>query len=243
MRRVACILLIAAVVPEVWLTAQTPAEGAGGVVFERPARRAGALHPTSVPNLPEHAESVPPLTFDVVTQRRGRTGPAAATRHVVSRTRDRIHLQMHKTEWLFARNPVDPRRVSALLVHHPSRTIVMHEESDLRNALGIGGWADVLMLGVDMATLRRLLPTTASRRLAGLRFTKRIARDTDGVMEVWWNEEACLPAVVEMRDGEGAVTVRVERLKPGVDAGLLRDPSARYSQYRVVDMAEWLEGH
>ncbi len=127
----------------VGLQAQTTRAQDGEVVFVRPARRAPDAAPAPPPALPPRAEEVQPLTFEVVTRRTPRTGPVSTDRQRVSRTRDRIHLAMARTEWLFERNPVDPRRVSALLVHHASRSIAAHEESDLRNAVGVIGWAAV----------------------------------------------------------------------------------------------------
>ena len=53
------------------------------------------------------------------------------------------------------RNSVDPRRVSGMLIDHASRSIVVHEESDLRSRLGIDGWAEALLLGLDPAVVLR----------------------------------------------------------------------------------------
>ena len=56
-------------------------------------------------------------------------------------------------EWLYVRNPIDPRRVSGVMIDHETRVLVTYEESDLRNARGIRGWLDVLALGLDPDTL------------------------------------------------------------------------------------------
>jgi hypothetical protein len=49
-------------------------------------------------------------------------------------------------EWLFQRNSVDSRRVSATITEHPEKAVVEYAESDVRNLLGINGWAEVLKL-------------------------------------------------------------------------------------------------
>jgi len=226
------------------LEAQTTRAQDGDVVFVRPTRRAPEARPAPPPELPSRADEVEPLTFEVVIRRASRTGAGVPERQRVSRTRDRIHLATARTEWLFERNPVDPRRVSALLVHHPSRSIVVHEESDLRNTVGINGWAAVLMLGVDVTDFGTLTPTTESRTHGGLQFRKHsAASEGPGLSEVWWNPNHLLPLTLVIRDAAGVTNVTVQDLKRGVDAAALRSPSTRFPEYKQVDLAEWLEGH
>jgi hypothetical protein len=226
------------------LQAQTIRAQDAEVVFVRPTRRAPVAVPASPPELPSRAHDVEPFTFEVVTRRTPRTGSAVTERQRVSRTKDRIHVATGATEWLFERNPTDPRRVTALLVHHASRSIVTHEESDLRNTVGIDGWAPVLLIGVDMAVLGTLTPTSESRTSAGLQFRKHAAvAQGQGVSEVWWNAEQLLPLTTVIRDAAGVTNVTVQGLRSGVDATLLRSPSSRFPKYRLVDLAEWLEGH
>lgn len=86
---------------------------------------------------------------------------------------------------------------------------------DLRNMLRLNGWADVLMLGFDAGAVSRLTPTDQSRTMAEIRFVKYGA----------------------------ATRVSVERLSAGVNAAVLRSPLARFPEYKVVNLAEWLEGH
>lgn len=108
--------------------------------------------PASAPDLPERLMSIPPETV-TLTGRRGSGTAASRGKHVVSRTSERVHLALPDgNEWLFARNAIDPRRASGVLVHHERRALIEHEESDLRNWLGIRGWADVLALGDRPAT-------------------------------------------------------------------------------------------
>ena len=127
-------------------------------VFVNPTRRAPDGPPAAPPELPAGADQVDPLTFEMITTHTPRKGKAASQRQVVSRTKDRIHIATAGKEWLFEQNPVDARRVSAYLVHHDAKTVVLHEESDLRNTLGITGWADVLTVGTDPASPHALTP-------------------------------------------------------------------------------------
>lgn len=90
-----------------------------------------------LPPLPADADQVKAVTMDVRFQGRPAT---------VVRTATRVLIRADAREWLFERNPVDVRRVSATIAEHNYKTIVSYEESDVRNLLGINGWADVLDL-------------------------------------------------------------------------------------------------
>jgi len=148
-----------------------------------------------IDQLPAELWNVAPATITLLVHERA-AGRKSAVKHVVSRTSDRVHLALPDgREWLFTRNALDPRRASGFLVHHGRRAIVVHEESDLRNWLGIRGWVDVLALGEETASPRSDL-------------TVRVVR---------------------------------ESVRPGVDGSLLRAPSERFPDYRVLDLAEWLE--
>jgi hypothetical protein len=224
--------------------AQSAAARAGEARIVLPTRRSPNAAAAVLPELPARALDVSPITLEVVTRRTPRQGPASTERQTITRTTRLIHVVTDRTEWLFERNQVDPRRVSALLVHHPSRAIVLHDESDLRNTLGVAGWADVLMLGVDASVVNRLTPSPQSRALAGMRFRRYATRgDGPGLAEVWWNQEQLLLLAATIRDAAGVTTVTVERLEAGADPALLRPPPARFPDYKVIDLAEWLEGH
>jgi hypothetical protein len=64
----------------------------------------------------------------------------------VLRTVNRILVSTREREWLFERNSIDPRRVAATVVEHADKTVVIYGESDVRNLLGLNGWAEVLAL-------------------------------------------------------------------------------------------------
>lgn len=149
-----------------------------------PKRLALEQKPTPLPSLPADADRVEPTTMDVVLD--GHAG------HVL-RTTQQILVVTEKREWLFQRNGLDPRRVSATIVEHAAKAIIQYEESDLRNLLGINGWAEVLAFTSDSSASSQAL--------------------------------------------------KVERVRSGVDALLLRPAVVRFPQYKCFEVADWLEGH
>ncbi len=87
------------------------------------------------------------------------TGPAAPAGPPELRAGSPTITRVHATasdqrEWLFEQNSVDPLRVTGFQVVHAAQTIVVYEDSDLRNWLGLRGWADVIAMG-DSGGLRR----------------------------------------------------------------------------------------
>lgn len=225
----------------------TPGPAAGqddGFAVSRPVRRAPDAPPAPPPDLPPGADGVEPVTLGVVIVRETSGGGEHVVRQTIARTRDRIHVTAGGgREWLFERNPVDQRRVSGQLVDHARRTIVTHEESDLRNMLAVAGWSDVLLMGLDATALRRFTPTGQARMLAGLRFVRHVT-DQQGaaVSDVWWNQDRALASAFTIRHAAGATRVSVDTMTQGVNAELLRPPSSRFPGYKVIDLAEWLEG-
>ena len=138
-------------------------------------------------DLPPGADRFAPEAFDIAVRVQPiEAGPKTWTEKI-RRTVDRIHLSSNGREWLFERNPRDPRRVSGTLIDHAAKALIFHDESDLRNMLGINGWADALNLGSEPGFAVRRIP----RR---------------------------------------------------VDAAVLRKPAERFPDYKLFDLAEWLEG-
>jgi hypothetical protein len=147
-------------------------------------------------------------------------------------------------EWLFERNPIDPRRVSATCVEHASQAIVLYDETDLRVVLGIRGWADVLSLGFDSDVLRRYQRTEEARTIGGIRFARYVIAGTrEPVHDVWWSDEEALPSSFVIAANAVVTRFSVERARAGADAGLLRPAPARFLKYRVFALADWLEKH
>jgi hypothetical protein len=206
------------------------------------SRRGGRAASRAVPTLPVGAASAPALTLRVTTTRKAARGPASTIDRVVTRTSRVVHVAAQATEWRFERNSVDERRVSGVLVDHVARAIVFHDESDLRNMLGVAGWADVLLLGLDLSELEQLKPTGKSRSVGGERFHERAApAGTVGLTRAWWSEQAVVPAAFKANDANGSTDVVVRSLSREVDASRLEQAVERFPSYAAVDLAEWLE--
>ena len=215
-----------------------------GWVVTAPKRRTADAPPAPPPPLPAGAESVTPSTIEVVVRRESGAARSRTLRQRIARTANRIHMENEGREWLFERNPVDPRRVAATLVDHRAQALILYEETDLRMALGIRGWADVLALGFDCQALSEYKPSQQARTIAGVRFIRYVA---DGKGEeradVWWNDGQALPSDFVTKDTNGVSHFSVERIRAGVDPLLLTPPQTRFPKYRVYDLADWLEKH
>ena len=218
---------------------------ANGWVLTEPKRRAPDAPLAAAPSLPAGAQSIEPTTFDIVLRRESPLMKGQVVRQTVSRTSEQIHLRGNDNrEWLFERNPIDHRRVSATLIDHSSKAIVLYEETDLRMTLGIRGWADVLALGFDSQTLRHYKRTAETRAVGTMSFVRYVSTATSGsVDEVWWSEEQVLPSRFSIGEGGGRTRFSIERVRGGTDASVLRPATARFPEYSVYDLAGWLEKH
>jgi hypothetical protein len=205
--------------------------------FVRPARRAAPPAPTA-PSLPSTLEIVPDYTLTVTLEAEGDPRTATRRARVVSRATDRVHVaEGRDVEWLFRRNALDRARVSGVLVDHREQRLVVYDESDLRNLLGIGGWADVVSLGFDHGLLSRGTATAHERYVGIVRFVEYHTP----AASFWWSPEAGLATGFEQQQGVRSQRVSIEAASPGVDPALLQDPSARFPAYEAMDVAEWLE--
>lgn len=215
------------------------------VVLVLPTRRTPTAPPAAPPALPPGAERVAPVTLETLIRRQPAAGRVQTLRQTITRTSDRVHVAASDgREWLFERNVRDPRRVFGSLIEHASRAIVVYDESDLRNMLGLRGWANVLALGFDLDLLSGLEPTTQMRTISGIRFARYATERKDAVIpEVWWSVDQIFPSGFVTADGSGSTRFSVERVRVGVDAGVLRAPISRFPTYHVFDLADWLERH
>ena len=206
-----------------------------------PTRRAPEATPGPPPSVPAAAEAIKPLTVTAVVRRRSTHGRTESSRQTITRTPNRIHIAASDgREWWFERNPIDPRRVSALLVEHSARVIVLYAESDLRMRLGIRGWADVLAPGVDIDVLRSYERPGQARTVSGIRFERYAERTRDASLtDVWWSDDQLMASGFTLKDDQGSTRFAIERVRNGADAALLALPETRYPQYRVVDLANW----
>ena len=217
---------------------------AGDQVIMLPQRT--SLPPLKVvlPELPPGAGKITPSTMVVAIERRAPSRPPATLRQTITRTAERVHILTmgDGREWLFVRNPVDPRRASGFVVHHDKRTIVRYEDTELRNWMALRGWADVITLGIDVNAVSELQATTGKKSLAGWTFVRFVAREKDHpVREVWWDGDQALPCSFRIVDATGSTTMTVKTIERFVKEDLLRPPAARFPTYRVVDLADWLE--
>jgi hypothetical protein len=132
------------------------------------------------------------------------------------------------------------------MIDHQQRLLVTYDESELRNALGIRGWLDVLTLGFDAATLTDMHKTTESRAVHGvvaIRFTSSRSGALDA--DVWWSQTDLLPVKITTSEPKGPSVVRlvVTGIERSVNEALLKSPSTRFPAYREIGYADWLEGH
>ena len=206
-----------------------------------PARRNnqkihGAL---SLPALPAKADAVPPITVEYELSAKAADGQPLVK--VVTRSRDRIHLSIRgdSHEWLFRRNKVDRRRISAELIDHARGLILTHHESELREAGIARGWADVFALGVDLTALSEQRAGAELRTLDGYSF-RAYPR---GSGSLWLSDELLLPLEVEMNTPAGPLAARARRIAAGVDESLLREPTERFPDYKVMDLVDFREEH
>jgi hypothetical protein len=203
------------------------------------ARRATDAPPPMPPPLPDGADRISSLTLRTVV-RKSAAGRAREVRQTITRSAERIHVVAPGgVEWLFERNPRDPRRVAGHYVEHAAKTIVYHSDSDLRTLMGIDGWARLLTLGFDPRSLDGMRPTGGMRTIAGLRFVRHAGGDE----AVWWSSEALFPAELSRQAPGRPPRLVVESVSTTVDSAVLRAPSRRFPAYRAIDVAEWLEGH
>jgi hypothetical protein len=145
-----------------------------------------------------------------------------------------------ESEWLFVRNPVDDRRVSAVRIDHRHETIIEYSESELRGSHIVRGWADVAYLGVDLQVLRRMPPTGRSEALSGFEFQEHAATG-DSAAAVWWSQAAGVPS--RILDATAQRELRLRALRASVDGSLLEEPRRRFPGYAVQDVADFRERH
>jgi hypothetical protein len=245
---IAFVVLLGAAVPVVPALASAASIQSGkqadGWVITAPRRRTPDASPAPPPPLPAGADSVTPSTIDVVVRREYGAARSRTLRQRITRTASRIHMENEGREWLFERNPVDPRRVAATLVDHRAQALILYEDTDVRMALGIRGWADVLALGFDCQVLSEYQPSQQARTIAGVRFIRYVASaKSEDRADVWWSAGEALPSDFVTKDTNGVSHVSVERIRAGVDTILLTPPQTRFPKYRVYDLADWLEKH
>lgn len=178
-----------------------------------------------------------PVELTLSLERRGPGVAGGLRRETITRSVEHVHIERadDAVEWLFIRNPRDPRRVAARWVDHEQRVIVEYDESELR-ATGIArGWADIAALGARFDVLAGLVRTGRAQHEAGLSFVELAPSDGVGP-HLWWSEEAAL--ALPNDPGESLALLRLRR---GADAELFRDPRRRFPAYVALDVADYRE--
>jgi len=212
-------------------------------LFESPERRSAAPKAAELPELPEALRAPIDVTFELET--RPAQAPGRARREDVARTADRIHVRLaqQNVEWLFVRNPLDGRRVSATLVDHRQRLIIEYPESELRMTGIARGWADVASLGIGAQGLTQLAPTGRRESRFGFDFVELSAgaEATASVRQVWWSDAAALALRVER--GTPPLHVALLELRRGVDRERFVEPRLRFSAYSSIDVSDYREKH
>ncbi|HKE01288.1 MAG TPA: hypothetical protein VKE69_09785 [Planctomycetota bacterium] len=168
-------------------------------------------------------------------------------RQIVVRSADRIAVELTsaKKEWLFRRNPVEPRHTSAALVDHALEAILAYSNSDLELEGLAAPWETRARLGLAAAEIEALRPTGETREAFGLAFERRVpAGETpDGLREVWWNAENEIPLRIERARNEGAAVFEIVELRLEADAARLKEPVVRFPGYTAQDIGDFRESH
>lgn len=196
----------------------------------------------ALPAIPAAADSLAPMTLTVTTRWEHAGQAPRVTRQTVLRTVDRalVVIDGTQSEWLFERNPIDHRRVSAYLVDHKLSRILIHQESDLRNGQHVRGWMDVLTLRFDIDALKPLRATGETQTANRITFARYVAREQTerGIAEVWWSAESLFPRQVTARKANAVITSSVDSFEDGVDESKLSSPLTRFPSYRVQDVTD-----
>lgn len=212
------------------------------VFGERPGKRYGA--PPEIPDLPDGLERLEPATLIIDTHISHGIRINTVTRKV-TRTADRVHVEnlAGRQQWLFVRNPLDPRRVFGQLIDNQEQAILEYHESDLADADVGYGWADILGMGIPTSLMDELHPTDQTEEKYGMVFRKYVpAAVSEGAQknvpqEIWWSETHYLP--LRVVDHNGALRQEITSVNGKIDPSLLEDPRVRHNAYVVVDKADW----
>jgi hypothetical protein len=211
--------------------------------FEVPIRlQEDAAMRVEPPAMPAALAAPPELTVELVTTSTAHS-QRVERRQDVARTADRIHVRVVDAgvEWLFVRNPVDPRRVSARRVDHARRVIVEYDESELQLNGIARGWADVAGLGVEHDALQELMRSGRTRNHFGFEFVEWRSKPGVPAREIWWSDEAALPLHISGLPSDS--TVVIVSVRRDVERTRLLEPLERFHDYSVMDVADYREKH
>ena len=213
---------------------------------ELPQRKSAPRGPIPpLPDVPEHFDTLAPITAKFVIRYSAGDTSREFT-HVVARTPNRVYVAFEGQgqEWLFLRNPVDGRRVTGQLIDHHQKAVLEFHESDLANAHVVGGWADVMTLGISLGQLEKMHATGESQVHQGIAFERYVGKTADertSQVEVWWSAEYALPWKIRRTMAQGEWVQELIALGRNVDQAFLKDPLKRFSEYATMDVVDWRE--
>ena len=201
-----------------------------------------AAEVTPPPEVPQPLDAWKPLTIEILVK----TGATESLR-TVTRTNRAVHVQLpdKNLEWRFARNPVDPLRVSGQLVKHSESVVLDHNDNNLRDRNIARGWADVMTIGLTFADLEGLEPTGEAREAFGMEFVQLARPDhaakQSAIDEVWWHPDSGIPLQIVASDQRVSWEQTLVGIRYEIDDDLLRDAAVRYPEYRNVDLIDFGE--
>ncbi len=199
--------------------------------------------------VPENLATLPPLAGELLITNPNLDSPHPLRRRF-QRNGNTVYLEYldQGQEWLFRQNPIDHRRLSALLIDHREKMILQYEMFDLQEIGITPSWADAFALGVRIDILNVLHPTGQTRDESGIHFeqfvSSRVENHPDPGMEIWWSTLNYLPLrVIEPGQDQNAIEMQVVNLSHTIDPDLFRNPTDRFPDYPIMDLADWREEH
>jgi hypothetical protein len=196
--------------------------------------------------VPVQLDRVEPVSFAVQVSDSARPSDPPKAEYI-TRAADRMHVRFsleNHQEWLFIRNPMDPRRAKAQVIDHKLKTILEYEESDLLDAGMSADWLQIATLGNSPNALPELFPSDRIQSYRDIPCREySTPPESAPLRQVCWNEELFLPLRAVIRQGEATLVRQITDLQKPEQPELLHDPSERFPEYAVMDLADWREEH
>ena len=201
--------------------------------------------PPSLPDVPDMMEHLQPLraSAQIVNHSGDRTYHSSL---VFNRSDKRVQVEYkdREQEWLFVRNPVDNRRVSAFLIDHNEHAILDYPQSDLLDTKVVNGWAEVMALGLPLDLFKKMHATGKSRVLNGIVFKQYLKANsarlhTGAPLEIWWSEKYFLPLKIVRKSEKSQWIQELTQVRFKVDRKVFKSPLERFANYTFLDNADW----
>lgn len=199
-----------------------------------------AAHTSFVPRKP--ARSCDPLVARY--ESRGQDGVLASSL-CFARDAARVFLGDGdgQTGWYFAQNPLDPAQFKAWRIDDSRGLLIEHSFCDVINEGVAESWDQVAGHGIDDTLLASLRGSGETEQAFGATFLRFLADEprADGIVELWWSRELCLPLRVVRASTGGPITQSLSHLERGSGGPMLNDPAVRLPKLRTIDLADWRE--